>query len=204
MTLSRNRFWLLLVCPLLLLVGGCSDFDEMKSQKLFNQAQRQFAEGGELEAEAILEQLVKQYPRTQMAPRAQRQLDQIRRRREMRERAEFARVLDSYRQVLNGYRSVYSEYPANIAELDASGYFFDTGYLEEITEEGFQVYLWLTGDEQGFRVWCLRAEKPRGYAVDGTSRELVSFDRKELVAYLEQNFEVKQQVGRLSVLGPRP
>lgn len=204
MPLILNRCLLLLFLPLLLVLGACSDFDEMKSQKLYSQAQRQFAEGGELEAEAILLQLVKQYPRTQMAPKAQRQLDQIIRRREMRERAEFTKILDSYRQVLNGYRSVYSEYPASIAEFDASGYFFDTGYLEEITEEGFQTYLWLTGDEQGFRVWCVKTEKPSGYAVDGKSRELVSFDSKELEAYLEQNFEVKQQIGRLSVLGPRP
>lgn len=203
MTLTAKRCLLLLFVPLLFVLGACSDFDEMKSQKLYNQAQRQFEEGQELEAEAILVELLNHYPRTQMASKARRQLDQIHRRREMRERAEFARILDSYRQVLNGYRSVYAEYPKSIEEFDSSGFFFDTAYLEEITIEGFQTYLWLKDDGRGYRVWCIREEKERGYAVGGNSRELVAFDRQEKLAYLEQKFAVSQQIGRLLILVPR-
>ena len=48
-----------------LLAGGCSDFDEMKSQKLYSQAEAVLQSGDETAAEVVLAELVAKYPRTQ-------------------------------------------------------------------------------------------------------------------------------------------
>lgn len=201
--LFRHRFFILLLFPGLFFVGACSDFDEMKSQKLYAQAQRQVEEGQRTEAEETLTRLLELYPDTQMALRAKGQLDQIRQQRISNERKKFSRVLDSYRQVFSGYYSVYAEYPKSISEFDTSGFFFDSQYLAEVAGENFQVYLWLTGGDEGFRAWCVDDESSRGYSVDGNSRGLTAFDRQETIASLEQRFEVNESFGRLTVLVPR-
>lgn len=197
------RLLLMALLSLLLLLGGCSDFDEMKSSKLFNQAERLLAAGEEARAEELLTELLGKYPRTRVAQPAERRLQQLRHRRELQERRLFAGVLDSYRQVFTGYHSVYAAYPSSIEEFDGSDYFFDSDYLAGITTTGFHAYLWLTGDERGFRVWCVSDQKARGYAVDGASQELVPIDRRQTLAELERRFRVSTRKGNLFILAPR-
>lgn len=192
-----------LMVAALLLLGGCSDFDEMRSQSMLNQAEVLLNDGAESDAEVLLRAVVEQYPRTKAADGAARHLLQIQKRRDFIERQEFAKVLDSYRQVFNGYRSVYAAYPQSMAEFDQSGYFFDSSYLQEITPADFQVYLWLTGDSRGFKAWCVRADKERSYFVDGSSPRLIKQARDLAQAELQEKFEVVDQKGSLYLVRPR-
>jgi len=199
----RKRFiqstWIVLVACTLLLVG-CSDFDEMKSQRSLLQADALMQQGDELLAEQALADLVAKYPETQSGIVASKRLFQIQKQRELRERQAFAKVLDSYRQVLDGYHALYAEYPRSILALDQSDYFFDSAYLEEITPENYQAYLWLKSDGTDYRVWSVTQEKARGYAVEALSRKLIPFERDELVKKIKMRFQSTNWDGKLVAL----
>ena len=199
----RKRFfqsiWIVLLACTLLLIG-CSDFDEMKSQRSLLQADALMQQGNELLAEQALTELVAKYPETQSGIVASKRLFQIQKQREISERQAFAKVLDSYRQVLNGYHALYAEYPRSISALDQSGYFFDSAYLEEITPENYQAYLWLKGDGTDYRIWCVTQEKARGYAVEALSHKLIPFERDVLVKKIKMRFQATAWDGKLVAL----
>ncbi|MBW2504261.1 MAG: hypothetical protein JRE16_06785 [Deltaproteobacteria bacterium] len=50
MNVSLGRYVLILTLPWFLVLGACSDFDEMKSQKLYSQAERLLEQGQDEEA----------------------------------------------------------------------------------------------------------------------------------------------------------
>ena len=183
-----------------LLLGGCSDFDEMKSQRLLIQAETLLQQGSELQAEQALAALAARYPETQSGLVASKRLLQIKKQRELKERQAFAKILDSYRQVLNGYQALYAEYPRSILALDQSDYFFDSAYLEEITPENYQAYLWLKSDGSDYRVWCVTPELERGYALEVASHRLVPFERDGLVKTIKTRFQAMSWDSRLVVL----
>ena len=131
----------LVACTLML--SGCGDSDETKSKNLLGQAETLIEKGNESQAEQVLIDLVAKYPGTQSGAVASKHLDRIQVQRDLRERERFAKVLDSYQKVLNGYQALYAEYPRSVSALDQSEYFFDSAYLEGITPDGYQVYLWL-------------------------------------------------------------
>jgi len=199
----RKRFfqsiWIVLLACTLLLIG-CSDFDEMKSQRSLLQADALMQQGNELLAEQALTELVAKYPETQSGIVASKRLFQIQKQREIRERQAFAKVLESYRQVLNGYHALYAEYPRSISALDQSGYFFDSAYLEEITPENYQAYLWLKSDGTDYRIWCVTQEKARGYAVEALSHKLIPFERDVLVKKIKMRFQATAWDGKLVAL----
>ncbi len=183
-----------------LLLSGCSDFDEMKSKRLLSQAETLMQQGNEMQAEQVLVDLVARYPRTQSAAVASKHLDRIQTRREFREREGFAKILDSYQQVLNGYHALYAEYPRSVSALDQSEYFFDTAYLEEITPDGYQVYLWLKGDGSGYQIWCVSQKQDRGYTVEALSYKLVSVKHNEILKTLKARFQTTTWNGKLVAL----
>ena len=199
----RERFFqftLVVFTAFALLLSGCSDFDEMKSSKLLSQAETLMEQGDELQAEQVLADLVAKYPETQAGEKAGKQLFKIQKQRELRERAEFTKVLESYQQVLDGYRVLYAAYPSSVPELDKSDYFFDSTYLESITPVGYQVYLWLKADGSGYRAWCVSEGKSLGYAVEALSRRLVSFDRDEILNKINSRFQTIVWNSKLVVL----
>ena len=187
-----------------LLLSGCSDFDEMKSKRLLINAETLIKQGNELQAEQVLADLITRYPGTQSGAIAGKHLDRIQKQRELREREAFAKVLDSYQQVLNGYHALYAEYPRSVSALDQSDYFFDSAYLEGITPDGYQVYLWLKDDGSAYRVWCVSQEKERGYAVETQNRTLVPFQRDETLKKLKARFRAINWDGKLIVLHLKP
>jgi hypothetical protein len=185
---------------LVLSVTGCSDFDEMKSQRALIEANKLLEQGEEFKAEAALSELVVKYPQTQAAEVAAKSLYRIKRQREFRERKEFAKILDSYQQVLAGYHALYAEYPGTIAELDQSGYFFDKAYLDEITPDGYRVYLWLKEDGSGYGAWSVAVDKPRGYAIESSSRTLFPFERDAMINMLKSDFQASSWDDKLIIL----
>lgn len=183
-----------------LLLSGCSDFDEMRSQRLLINAETLIKQGDELQAEQVLTDLIVRYPGTQSGIIAGKHLDRIQNQRELREREAFAKVLDSYQQILNGYHAIYAEYPRSVSALDQSDYFFDSNYLEGITPDGYQAYLWLKADGSAYRVWCVSQEKESGYAVEAQNRTLVPFQRDETLKKLKARFRAINWDGKLVVL----
>ena len=183
-----------------LLASGCSDFDEMKSQRAYIQAEALLQQGKELQAEQALADLVARYPETRSGTKAGKRLFQIQRQRELRERVAFAKILDSYQQVFNGYQSLYAGYPRSLAELDQSDYFFDSAYLEELIPEGYQVYLWLQSDGSGYLAWCVTPHKEGGYALESQNRQLVAFKRDEILEKLKARFQFSTSNGKLIAL----
>ena len=199
----RNRFFqstlvVFVLCTLVL--SGCSDFDEMKSRRLLIQAEGLMQQGHELQAEQALADLVARYPRTQSGEIANKRLSHIQKQRVLREREAFTKVLDSFQQVLNGYYALYAEYPRSTADLDQSGYFFDSAYLEEITPDNFQAYLWLEEGGSSYRVWCVTQELERGYAVESRRRELVPFNRDATLKKIKERFQASDWNRRLVIL----
>lgn len=193
---------LTLVLPVLLL-SGCSDFDEMKSKRQLSQAEALLQEGGEKQAEEVFNRLLARYPGTQSAETARRHLQQLQTKREKREKEAFVTILDSYRQVLAGYFTLYAQYPSSLATLDASGYFFDSSYFEEITPDGYQVYLWLYEDGSGYRAWCVADEGPRVYAIEEKGNRTTVFDREEILEKLNVRFLEVSRSGKLVALQMR-
>lgn len=193
---------LALILPALLL-SGCSDFDEMKSKRQLIQAEALLEEGDENQAEEAFNKLIAVYPATQSAETARRQLQQLQTQREKRERAAFGTILDSYRQVLSGYRSMYAQYPVSLATLDASGYFFDSTYFDEITPQGYQVYLWLYEDGSGYRAWCAADEGPRIYGIEAQDNKTTVFDREELMEKINVSFQEISRSDKLVMLQMR-
>jgi hypothetical protein len=153
----------------LALVGlaGCSDFDEMKSQRLLQQAQSLIKEGNQDGGEDLLARLAERYPGTQAAAEARTYLLQQANVRGQKLRQEYQPLVDSYVQVLDGFRTLFGRYPATVDELDGGGYIFDTDYFVEITPAGFELYLCLTGDEQGYRLWGFKQNAMLGFSVSG-------------------------------------
>lgn len=203
-----RKLALLLVWPLLLglsgLLGGCSDFDEMKSQRLLLNAQHQFTAGDEAQGEELLTRLLAAYPQTRAAVQARQELEQLRTRRELAERQRYAPILDSYLNVFSAYRSVYRRYPLSTAELDREDFPFDTNYLAEITPPGYRAYLHFTGGGDGFRLWCLEEGAARGYLADGRGNRPLAVARAELEAEIAAYFLPLQQFGNLTILGRKP
>lgn len=179
---------LLLIISVSITMTACSDFDEMKSQRALIQAETLIEKGDEVKAEQALSVLIARYPNTQAGETAGRYLVRIQKQREFRERREFAKILDSYQQVLKGYHATFAEYPRSLAAFEQSEYFFDAAYLDGITPAGYQVYLWLKDDGSGYRAWCVSPDKERGYAVEADSRQLVPFNRDEMVANIKGRF----------------
>jgi hypothetical protein len=194
---------IVVLLAMLALLGGCGDFDEMKSEKLYNQAQTLLQQGQEDEAEQVLNRLLATYPETQSFAPAELALKGIHQRREAREKLEFSKILNSYRDVLNGYRSFVGHYPASYSELDESEYFFDTDYLVEIVPEQFQTYLALFPDQSGFSAWCLKEDLERGYYIDDKVRKLVMMSRDEILALLKGRFQHQAQKEHLTLLVPK-
>lgn len=182
------RFLPVLLLSLALLLGGCSDFDEMKGAKLLGQAETLLEKGDEAAAEILLADLVAQYPASRAGVTAAGKLQQMQAVRLEQGKAKIFQILDSYRQVLSGYRFMYSEYPRSLAALDESGYFFDSSYLDDITPEGFRVYLFLQNDGSGYHLWCVRDELEQGYSVDASRSTMVPFDRVEGIEALKNGF----------------
>lgn len=190
---------LALVLPVLLL-AGCSDIDEMKSKRQLITAEALLQEGNEAQAEQTLNDLLARYPATQSAGSARSHLQRLQVKREMRERQAFGAILDSYQQVLNGYRALYSQYPASLATLDASDYFFDSSYLEEIIPEGYRVYLWLNENGSGYQAWCVANESPRGYAIDAQGSRLIPFESDKVLEKIAVRFSADHGEGKLVAL----
>lgn len=191
------------VLVFVLLLGGCSDFDEMKSQRALIQAEMLLEKGQEEEAVSALTGLIERFPETQSSDVAKRHLERIQKQRERRDRMIFAKVLDSYRQVLNGYQSIYAEYPKSAAVLDESGYFFDVAYLEEVTPENFHIYLWLKSDGSGYRAWCTIDGKERGYSVEAGNPRLSPLGQQATLEELQDRFEAADWNAKLVLLEPK-
>lgn len=185
---------------LLAVIAGCSDFDEMKSQRALMNAEMLMEQGREEEAIQALSDLVAMYPATQPREIAEKHLVRIERQRERRERMAFTKVLDSYRQVFNGYYSLYNEYPRSLAELDERGYFFDEVYLEEVTPDGYTIYLWLNEDGRGYRIWGTIDEKERGYSLGSESYIYVPFEVELKLDELRERFTSESWDGPLILL----
>lgn len=183
-----------------LLLSGCGDSDETKSKQLLGQAETLMQQGNEVQAEQVLADLIAKYPGTQSGTAASKHLDRIQVQRDLRERERFAKVLESYQQVLNGYHALYAEYPRSVSALDQSEYFFDSAYLEGITPDGYQVYLWLKSDGSGYRLWCVNQEQDHGYAVEVLNRNLVPFKRDEILKTLKARFQTTTWNGKLVAL----
>lgn len=177
-----------LIVMLTFLLGGCADSDEVKGQGLLSQADTLLEQGREDAAEAVLADLLAQYPSSQAATEGRRKLHSIMASRKESTNQKLTQILDSYRQVLDGYQAMYSEYPRSIASLDESDYFFDSSYLEEITPADFQVYLFLQEDGSGYRLWCVNADSARGYRVDAAGKQLLPFDSVETLAELKTRY----------------
>ena len=183
-----------------LLLVGCSDFDEMKGNRLLAQAQGLLEQGQELQAEKALTDLVAKYPATQAGRKAKKSLAHLLRQREIKQREPFVKVLDSYQQDFNRYYSVYAEYPCSISALDESDYFFDSAYLEDITPDGFQVYLWLKDDGNGYHIWCVTEKLERGYSIEPRSRQIEAFDRDEALKEIAERFQMVDSGRKLIAL----
>lgn len=199
----KKTFYLsfaLVMLSLLCLTAGCSDFDEMKSQRALINAEAMMEQGREEDAMQALSDLIAKYPATQSGEVAKNHLVQIQNQRERRMRIAVAKVLDSYRQVFYGYYSIYNEYPRSLADLDESGYFFDEAYLEEVTPDGYTVYLLLSDDGSGYRLWGVIEENEWGYTLSSDNSDYVKFDVQDQVEELRESFDSESWGGSLVLL----
>lgn len=181
-------------------LAGCSDFDEMRSQRLLVRAEALIEQGNQGQAEAALAELVALYPATQAADLGLKRLASLQRLSGQRERLVFSEVLDSFEQVLNGYLAVYAEYPRSISALDEGDFLFDSGYLEEITPAGYQVYLFLQGDGAGYQLWCVHEAQALGYSAAATEGRWAVFEKEQTLAKLREHFSAARWDAKVVVL----
>jgi hypothetical protein len=192
----------LLIVFLALVLGGCGDSDEEKGQRLLHQAETLIEQDDDVMAEAVLTDLLAQYPSSQAAAKGRKQLQAITDLRKEKANLGFSKILNSYMQVLDGYRAMYSEYPRSIATLDESDYFFDSSYLNEITPEEYRVYLLLQDSGSGYRLWCVNTQLNRGYAVDTGDKKMLPFEPVEILEELKARFHAEAWDARVVTLSP--
>ena len=192
----------LAMLALLTCLAGCSDFDEIKSRGMLTRAQTFIKEGDQARGEELLVRLAERYPNTQAGEEARTHLQQQANLRGQKLRQEYLPLIESYAQVFDGFKALFGRYPATLAELDSGGYIFDTDYLVEITPPGFELYLCLTGDQQGYRLWGCKKDAALGFTVSGNeSMQLVRFEQLQLQM---QAYPTLGRKGPLVLLGGKP
>jgi hypothetical protein len=173
-----------------LLLGGCGDSDETKAKHLLTQAETLMQQNNQLQSEQILNDLVATYPKTPPGQTARMHLQRIQKERELQEsRGVLVKILASYQQVIDGYYALYAEYPRSFAALDQSDYFFDSTYLEEVTPDGYKVYLWLNSDGSSYRVWCVAQKPGFGLAVETQNRKPIPFAHDDTLEKIKASFQ---------------
>jgi hypothetical protein len=103
-------------------------------------------------------------------------------------------------RVLQGYKSIYHHWPRSIKDFDNGEFFFDSGYLADSISKGFTVYLALTDDVSGFKIWSFPERSKSAYqlAADGVS--LIETDAAEMRSELDSGYRIEAQKGELFFL----
>lgn len=202
--MKRRLVCLFTVVLAVLLLVGCSDFDEMKSQRLLSQAKSLVEQGEREQAEQALTELLARYPNTQAGEVARQHIARLQQQRAAMDRQHFAKILGSFQQVFDGYQAVYGEYPRSLDALDASGYFFDAAYLDGLIPDGFQVYLLLTPGGDRYRAWCVATNQPNGYAIEAHAQGLTAVEREKTLSELQATFTLVPRGSRLVALQNPP
>lgn len=193
---------LLPVAVLAIVLAGCSDFDEIKSQRLHREAVQLMEQGESIKAEEILTGLLARYPGSRSSTAARQQLETLQQLRQQHERRA-RRLVESYLQVLTGYQSLYGRYPASLGEMDSSDYFFDSAYLTELAGDTYQVYVRLNGEGQGFDAWFFVDNWPQGYQISAMRPQMIPFVSNRTLADLQKNFRIVESKGSLRVVQPK-
>lgn len=182
---------IVLPCAVLLLamtVIGCSRSED-EARKLLEKGRAVRQEKALDRAEAILESLLQEFPRTRAAAAAREELRELRRER-LAVIDAVEGVLDRLATVLDGYRAFTGDYPRTLEDLNRGDYFFDVAYLQTIVPEGVEAYVAIAPAGK-FRLWAFNpsyrvamfraAGQDRAHLSDQTAEELAEQGRIEPV-----------------------
>ncbi len=111
-------------------------------------------------------------------------------------------AMKSLPRVVQGYKSVYRHWPQSIRDFDNGDYFFDSDYMAESINKGFIVYLALTANDPGYKLWSLPERSEYGYQLAENGRNLAKSNKAQLLAEIERDYHIEAQKGALIFLLP--
>lgn len=196
----KSTFQLLVVVLLSVCLLACSSSEE-KAESIFAEIEQNSTQSDS--AEVKYQQLITDYPDTEAAQKAEQQLELILEQRARTEKKEVFKAVESISRVVTGYKSLFQTWPDSIKDFDNGDYFFDSAYMAESVSEGVQVYLALTADETGYRLWALPEAKTSSYRLAGNGLKLVETDRAEVLDNIAANYTTEIQKGALTFLTPK-
>lgn len=192
----RNILTVLLV---LVLLAGCGDSAKEKA------ATQALADARAQEQVRPVEQVIDlyqavidKYPETKQAEEAKLALAEakVRLQRVLFKRNAGA-VLERVSTVLNGYRAFSGKLPANLKDLDADGYMFDSQYLADVLPEGSALYLTLDSSNGETRMWLQQTGQQLVLSRTLSDEQLADLKLEELTG-LKAKWQEIASVGRLT------
>ncbi len=109
-------------------------------------------------------------------------------------------AIKSLPRVVQGYKAFYRHWPQSLQDFDNGEYFFDSDYMAESVTEGFTVYLALTKDAAGFKLWVLPEHSTLGYHLTEDGKNLNEIKADLLLAEIDSHYLKVVQKGKLIFL----
>ena len=196
--------WLRLIVIAILTFGlfACSSSEE-KAQTKFSEINQQEQAEPNTETESKYRQLIADFPGTRAALNAQEQLAQLHQQKSSAEKQHAYAAIKSIPRVVQGYKSFYHHWPQSMLDFDNGDYFFDSNYLVESVAKGFTAYLALTDADPGFRLWSLPESSAYSYRLTEDGKNLIETEKNQMLAEIEENYQVEAQKGALVFLVPK-
>ncbi|HEY5672532.1 MAG TPA: hypothetical protein VIR78_02385 [Malonomonas sp.] len=109
-------------------------------------------------------------------------------------------AIKSLPRVIEGYKSFYRRWPQSMQDFDNGEYFFDTDYQAESIAKGFTVYLALTNDETGYKLWVLPENAKSGYLLTEDGKSLTELSTELLLSQIDSSYRQEAKKGALIFL----
>jgi hypothetical protein len=107
------------------------------------------------------------------------------------------KVFDRVNSVLSGYRAYRGQAPGKLADLDQGDYMFDSQYLADIVPADSLLYLELTPELDGTRLWLETSGEARVASRYLTGTQIETLDKTELQK-IKSSWQTLASVGRLT------
>lgn len=198
----KNTFLLIIISTLLIGLIACSSSED-KAQIRFNEIEQQGQAGQTAETQANYRQLIRDYPATKGAIKAQQRLSLLLEKKLATEMQQAYVAIKSIPRIISGYKSVYRHWPQSIKDFDDGDYFFDSSYMLETIPQGFTAYLALTADEGGFILWSLPEGSDSSYRMTDNGKKVLREQKATLLAEIDRNYRIEADHGALIVLLPK-
>lgn len=197
---------IIVFCLLFLAIAACGQ-SEKKAQAIFDQAVQAEQRGALADAVVHYQQVLAEFPKTNVAGQALLALQQIKERQEAERKKEQERefrkasyqAVDSIVKVIDGYKAMFNRPPHKARDFDDDTFFFDTAYMAETVPPGYTVYLAL-GRNGAYRLWSFPGGDADVYVLDAKTGAFDKVGRGQAMEEITARFVEEKRKGGLVFL----